>query len=475
MISIIDISSKRIIKILQLFLQNQDWLTVKQIASELNVSEKTINDDLKLIKDNWESTISLTSSFTQGIKAPNLSVSNLIDIQSEILLSSVSIKFIKALFYYPNEHLNVYADKLHVSRSTLYRYLPNINQYLNQYSIDIKSDHSSYQVVAKDELKLRRFFSIFLFELSGYNLKRFIPKEELDFFYHRVKKIYLDHNEPLADIQLPIYASYYFVSLKREEQGFNHHRKNYFTGESTCFDDKEKEFVSQHFKHLTLKNLTETEKNILAFRSSLNSHYDEKITETISFKINEFLTEFHLDTNNLEENYLAVSLSDLYINEKYINIPYYLFTNRFTYFAHQTSIQNRATYDKILRFTEELSKEINVDFNKHLDFIIYLLITSQPELIQTQFQKKTLVISNNSQKHAEFLSSIIQTKMNIAPHYFNDINSISKRDMALYDLNSFDLIITNSVEVNQQVNSLLMNDFPTEQNIQELETLLKNG
>lgn len=475
MISIIDISSKRIIKILQLFLQNQDWLTVKQISNELNVSEKTINDDLKLIKDNWESTINLTSSFTQGMKATNLSVSNLIDIQSDILLSSVSIKFIKALFYYPNEHLNFYADKLHVSRSTLYRYLPHINQYLNQFHIDIKSEHSSYQVIANDELKLRRFFSIFFFELSGYNLKRFISEEELDFFYRRVKKIYLTHNEPLSDIQLPVYASYYFVSLKREEQGFYQHKKTSFKGQVTDFDEEERSFISQHFKHLTLKQLTEIEKAILSFRSSLNSHYNKNITDLISFKLNKFFSEFHLDMNELEEIFLLNSLCDLYVNEKYINIPYYLFTNRFTYFAHQTSIQNRETYDKIRQFTKELSKDVNVDFNKHADFIIYLLITSQPELIQTQFTQKTLIISNNSQEHATFLSSVIQTKMNISPYYFNDIISISKRNMFLYDLTTFDLIITNSLEVNQQVDSFLINDFPTQQNIYELKMLIKNG
>lgn len=111
MIHTLDVSSQRLINILKILLQEKEWVTPKNISDSLGVSEKTVNDDLKFIKDSWGDIVDIQTSYSLGIKATNISVSTFIKIQSQILLDSIPIKFLRVLMFYPYETLNDYADR----------------------------------------------------------------------------------------------------------------------------------------------------------------------------------------------------------------------------------------------------------------------------------------------------------------------------------------------------------------------------
>lgn len=472
MIHTLDVSSQRLINILKILLQEKEWVTPKNISDSLGVSEKTVNDDLKFIKDSWGDIVDIQTSYSLGIKATNISVSTFIKIQSQILLDSIPIKFLRVLMFYPYETLNDYADRLHVSRSTLYRYIPKINAALSKYNISIERNMSSYFLYSEDELHIRRFTTIFFVDICGYNNLGFMTDEQTAWLRGRVTRLFKHAKLTITELHLYYGMVFYFVSILRAKEGFL--LENAIIPIHYAAPDKNEltEF-KQLFNVSEVAAIPNIEGAILGQRaktSAIKSDYN------IAFKIEEllecWLQKMRIFNYDHELKVISSFIEDIYFNDKVYHIPLHFFYSRFDFFAEETKLINPSLYHNVLKMTQQLSKLTYVDFVPHISFITYQLMINFPELINTRLNKQVLIISNHSEKHARFMAKTVAAHLHLAPSAKSDFTCISKNQLSETNIEAFNILVTNSATVAKEHMCLLINDFPTESNAQNIKDLL---
>ncbi len=472
MFSILDTSSKRLINTLKLLLKSEDWLTVREISDLLNVSEKTIHDELTYIQDTFNDKVGLESLSPYGIRASKLSVNVFLDIQSQILLNSIPIQFILALVQYPDQTLNDYAEKLHTSRSTLYRYIPVISDYFKKYKLEIKKNGSLYSFVSEDEHLFRRFFSTFLFEIHGYNVTSIISEHWQTFFKNRLKHMYTENNEDISDLQISYYSVYYHISIQREQQGKHLPYTKTFVGKDVLFTEKEQQFLCIYHPILPIDFFLTIESSIYIHRHTLFSLTDSAFISEVTLFLDKLYKVFQIKGMGIEKDKLIDFVVDLCINIKYFKIPYHFFYDRFDSFSKQVELNNTAAYNLIITLIKELGDNTKIDFSLYFDHLIYLFVVSLPQIIQAQFNQHILIVSSYSVDHSYFLLKMIQGQLNIEEAYFEDIICIHNSNLNNYDLNSFELIISNIDIPNLSVEHILIHDFPSKKNITVIKNLL---
>lgn len=472
MLAILDVSSQRLIKILDILLHSDDWITIREIAKKLAVTEKTIHDDLNYIQDNLNSKIEIETTFPYGIRSSKMTPNIFLDAQSEILFNSITIQFILLLLKIPGRDLNFYSDELHISRSTLYRYLPIIISNFEKYGITIQNSSGKYEIIGKNEYLYRRFFTTFLYEIRGYSTKDILPEELKDFLTQRLKKMYAQNGEEISDLQSAYYSIFYYISIIREEQ---QHKINYspnFSGKDTNFLLEEQNYFQLNYPKLMLSTLTTIESNIYIHRHSMFDSTDSIFIKEVSLFLNQLFKTFQIKEYSFEKEMLTDFLVDLCINIKYLKIPYHFFNDRFSLFSNQIKKNNLMVYNVLIKSIKELGEKINLDFNLYESHLVYLLVVSLPNILQTKFNQPILIVSNYSVEHSQFLLRMLQSQLNMDPIYFDNAICIQENTLSTYNLDQFQLILTNVELKIDQSNCILISDFPKSKSIKEIKKIL---
>lgn len=117
----LDAQSNRQYDILLILKENAKPIKIETISEKLNVSLATIKQDLSLIEIKWGHLLSLSIIDSQKVEIKIKNNSLFQQIVGELITESVPLKWLTLMFFEPYKTLTEYADKLHVSRSTLYR------------------------------------------------------------------------------------------------------------------------------------------------------------------------------------------------------------------------------------------------------------------------------------------------------------------------------------------------------------------
>ncbi|WP_207028964.1 hypothetical protein [Vagococcus fluvialis] len=92
--------------------------------------------------------------------------------------------------------------------------------------------------------------------------------------------------------------------------------------------------------------------------------------------------------------------------------------------------------------------------------------------MKNRMTHQILVVSDNSKTHAEFLCETIKYELNMESFSFEQVDCIYKDTVDLLDLNIYSMIITNSIDVHQQYESILINSFPSQEDISYIRNCL---
>ncbi|MGX7025251.1 HTH domain-containing protein [Vagococcus hydrophili] len=472
MFPILDVSSQRLIKILTVLLHTDNWITIREISKQLSVSEKTIHDDLKYIQGNLSSMIEIESSFPYGIQASKMTSNVFLEIQSEILLNSISIKFILILLETPDKDLNYYSDELHISRSTLYRYLPTLTTYFEEYGLTIKKNSGKYNITANNEYLFRRFFTTFLYEIYGYNTKFIIPEDLSDILCLRLKNMYSQNGEEISDLQTEYYSLFYYLSLIRESKNHKIDYSNNFSGKNSLFSTEEQSYFESNYPQLSSNILMNIESNIYIHRHSMFDSTDTLFIKEVSRFLDKIYSTFHIKHHEFEKEMLIDFLVDLCINIKYLKIPYHFFSDRFSLFSNQIKKSNSMVYKLLVTSIHDLGNSTGLDFSLYEGHLIYLIVVSLPAMLQTQFNQPILIVSNYSVEHSQFLLRMLQGQLNMDPIYFEHVVCIQERNISNYDVSEFQLILTNVELKIDHPHCVLISDFPKAKSIREIKRIL---
>ncbi|MFW7374200.1 helix-turn-helix domain-containing protein [Vagococcus fluvialis] len=468
MLQVLDNFSDRLNKIFQSLFLSDGKVAFTDMIKLLNVSEKTLEDDLKVINENWGEIINLEYSDLDEISCPKMSMNTFLELQSIILMNSVSIRILKEIFFHPYEKTNFYVKNLHISSSTFYKYIHILNEEMEKYNIWINNEQSVYYISGKNELSIRRFFTILFLEMSGYSSKQFNHLEQNNILKQRIKINYAINNQRISQLHESFYADLYFVSIKREMQGFQVESSNNFSGTHLPFTEHDINFFDIEYNKLSLNDFYRVEATILSLRHGLNSYTDEHLEKTFAIFLNEIYETFELDVLGREYDILLTYLKDLYINNIFVDIPYFLISNKYDFFTNEAKKNNRWAISEISFLVSHLSLRTNTDFHIHLNHIIFILVTQLPDIMKNRVNHHILVVSDNSKKHAEFMCECIKYELNIETLSFEQVDCIFKDTIEYLDLNIYSFIVTNSIYIHNKYDSILINSFPSQADVSKI-------
>uniref|UniRef100_UPI00403F8AFD helix-turn-helix domain-containing protein n=1 Tax=Candidatus Enterococcus willemsii TaxID=1857215 RepID=UPI00403F8AFD len=164
-------------------LLNHPVITVKELARQVETTERTIFSDLQVIREQlpvgWQ-----IESGNQGIQLINDGQQIPNDLWSLFLPQSISIQFIKALFFTKELSTATFLQDNGVSYETLKRHTKKMNQQLHAYHIQIKLTTNTAKLVG-NESAIRIFFHRLLipFTHNNYFFEEYSIHEEHYFRY----------------------------------------------------------------------------------------------------------------------------------------------------------------------------------------------------------------------------------------------------------------------------------------------------
>lgn len=439
MFNMLESSSERILRILAIILESEDTITIKDLAKKLSVSEKCVYNDLKYIESKFNNRLEINYLKPYGIEVIGLSTDTFLTIQSEMLLESNQIRFILLLFNYPGKDFNYYADKLHTSLSTMYRYYPKVKNTLAKYNLSLQNKKGKYSIISENEYDFRKFFTTLNNDIYLYDLDKIISNEWQKFLYTRLQKILITEDNISTH-----YVIFYYISLKREINNNTLPYQEMFIGKDTIFTEEEQLFLNEHKVQISINKLLNIESLIL-----LHQHTNYRLTGTnLTAETNKLITNItnsiDFGFNNTDKENAQNHLINLCLNAKYFKFSYYFFYDRFSFFSKKIEENHNNTYNKIIYSIQILEKNLELDLSNYYNQLVFLIVVNFPHILQFKFQEKILVVSNYSELHSSFLWKKITQKISMDMGYFHEVLFIQKDDLRHQNLDDFLLIISNS-------------------------------
>ncbi|MGG5329753.1 helix-turn-helix domain-containing protein [Enterococcus sp. AZ163] len=186
-------------------LLNHPNITAKELSQKIHTTQRTIFSDLQLIRDQLPPGWQIDSS-SQGIQLINEEQQLANDLWSLFLPQSVSVQFIKSLFFTKELATARFLQENGLSLETLKRHTAKINQHLKPYHIQIKLTAKTAQLLG-NESAIRIFFHRLLtpFTHNNYFFEDYAIHEE--HYSHYLKQL---TQSPLAIETEQIFGTCWF-------------------------------------------------------------------------------------------------------------------------------------------------------------------------------------------------------------------------------------------------------------------------
>lgn len=173
--------NKRIMKIVEVLLTNKEYITIDMISEQLNVSNKTIRNDLQLV-DEWllENQLKLIKKTGVGIriegeKTDKLRISkivseknkSMIDYSPEARKIFIGMQLITCV-----DSCRIYelSSSLFVSRATIHKDILALSKSLDEYKIKLNRKNNNGISIEGKERNLRNFLLELMMNDNGYGL-----------------------------------------------------------------------------------------------------------------------------------------------------------------------------------------------------------------------------------------------------------------------------------------------------------------
>lgn len=463
---LLNVSSQRVIEILETLVDHEGWITTAEIAETVHSSERTVSKDLSVLRKRWGQNLGIEISTKSGVKLNNRNVATVSKVFIDIFNESTALQWIREMLFSPGKSLEFYEEKLFTSRSTLIRLLPRINRFLAKRNMAVKYEGNRYELTGNDEQYLRQFFTGFLLELNGLDLSIYRIDFDLGVLGHLVSSI-LEHNldeygwsfVANDDIATVYYMMFYLVSLVREDQGHTIVSNRQIGHE---IDTDELTYIKSRFSHITEENL----RPIHSFIVSQYCGWDSKEEEALVTREAEVFSKrlareasITLEKEMLQQ--IRFIMRSLYLTAKTRPYKTSELFDRIRYFALSIQKSNPSLYKMIRSNLAIFSQNTQFDISRQADDIVFWLCLTCPELILSPPRKKVLVISDFGQQHADFLARSIENLFDKGTATVIEVTAASYPH-ALTSLASgeYDLVVTTVPGIpSQRATTILVNDF----------------
>ena len=490
MLALLDETDQRRIFILEVLMEQPGWITIGALAQRVSASERTIQTDLVFFKNAWGDRLSLDISQKHGVRLHSRSFATLHALSIEIVKNAVAPRLIRDLFFFPDQPMEFYTNKLFISKSTFPRQIPKINAYLSRMNVFIERGSAGLHLFSPDEQSLRKLIASSYVELNPglthqpcANTVLTVPfaADLVDFsmLCDLVRAVLLRSKDAdavslaLSDPSiLPEMTAFYLVSLVREQQGF--------CAESTRMETapvspEELQSVQTIFPsireaqlHLIHETLTEPFLSLGDDATALLHR------ESAAFYTRVF-SALHVSCPPQTQEKLCFALEVLYRSALVRPIRAAGMIRRVSGFSSSLRVCHPKLYAAFQESLAVFSGAMQLDLLPALPDLILRACYLFPALAMAAPTRKLLVVSDSGQDHAEFVASFIRELFNGTHYQTISIQTIAyeKAMQADFDARYPDeeiLITTDPALLSIQTckTVLLFHDFPSIENFDQL-------
>lgn len=156
------ISNKQIVRTLKILslLQNHSYITLKELASGTNSSDRTILTDIHRIKDYFSQTVDLEAT-PIGYVFTILSLNAYSEKKRALLENEPLFRVIESIFFNECQTLDEWSDQLFTTVSSLSKLFNSITPILKSYGLSLSNDPVDF---IGNEINIRHFFHDFYYE-----------------------------------------------------------------------------------------------------------------------------------------------------------------------------------------------------------------------------------------------------------------------------------------------------------------------
>jgi len=491
MLALLDETDQRRIGILETLMQQTQWITIGELAQRVGASERTVHSDLVFIKNEWGEKLQLDVSLKNGVQLGCRSAAVLHDIQIDIFKSAVAPRFLRDLFFFSDQTIEFYTQKLFVSKSTLVRLIPKVNACLSAVNVSIERCGLTYRLSAQDEQEFRKLFSVAYVELNREimhqrpaQIELNIPGATAPVCFPRLRgivQVMLQQSPNHSTIDLVFrdataltqMVAFYIVSLLRETQGFHIESARPLGAEISSQD---LQYLMELFPGISGENLKPIHELLMKpfFTPGETGDAAQLDRETTAFYERVF-AELHVSCPPETRMKLKQAMEILY---HYVFVcPAYAteFIRHINGFVSAVQDCHPRLYSSFQDSLLAFSGAMGVDLHHILSELIVHSCFIFPALGMATPTKRIAIVSDSGIEHAEFIASFIRSIFNGACYETVQVTSIPYMDAMDPAFESHfakeDIFITTDPNLMHQITSrpvLLFHDFPTDENFGQL-------
>lgn len=411
----------RRLEFITILTKGEDWLTLTELASDLDCSTRVLTEDINFL-NTYSNSLSIKTS-TLGAKVQFHKNKGPKNFAEELLAESTAYQLLEMIFFNDKMTVNDLAELLFISPPTVYRMINQLNPSLQEIH-GFQIETNPCQIVGSEE-NIRYFFYLYFFERYPrfdfpYNgvsektidlfLKALVKYSSIpiDFSFYNVFKV-------IVMVNITRYNNKYYVKIDKQQRkeavlssAFRDLTKFFTSVGMMIRQTIDEGFITQVFTQYIKKGfffspeqmLSEAEKDAVLLsqvtflretidRIALKNNLVLKNRDNLIFAL---LNTAHLEYHEPQSGYILYNRNQFFVDDLAKEFPQF----------------HKDLYHGMKEFREVLHKPITED---GIAFYIYTAFSNWDNIVPQLRQKldkiKVLVISDRSKKHAEMIKDFI--------------------------------------------------------------------
>lgn len=496
--------SNRMMVILKELIAVQSAITGKELASTLNVTSRTIRDDIKALNEilakqggmiqsrrgvGYELVVSnqeLFKTFLLKLEQSKTTLGKEVPHTPEERTQFIIRKLLLAEGYMKSEDI---AEELYISKSTLQNDLMAVRKILREFGLEIESrPYYGIQVVG-DEQNLRYCLSEYLFnreDIAIYLQKQIdsiIPKEEFDAIHSIILDAVKKYDIEISDIGINNLSIHLAIACKRIREG------NYISLPSEDLEQlyihQEHRVAQQIVKKIEKALYVSFPKTEIAYvtihllgtkkavefnvdKQPVDSFFDRELVQTIREMIQKVDQTFNLQLEHDQELIVALGL---HLQPTINRLRYGM--NLRNPMLHDIKVNYPLAFDAAVLACEVLKEKVAVEIDENeIGYIALHFGAAMFRNTAPKDMKRCLIVCSSGVGSAMLLKCKLQNKYKDELHIENVIDYHRLNESLLKNI---DFIIT-TIPLQQDipVPIVYVNAILTEEDMRKIERLLRD-
>ncbi len=468
--------NKRQVKILELFAKNQNrYYTSKQLATDFNVSIRTIKSDLKKLRkySDTNNDFKIESLPSKGSK---IFIFNESSFFTQLNSSAKKAggnhnnkdrvnEFIKKLIS-SNTYVSKYymMESLYISESTLYQTLSDAKQRLKEFNLSIsyKTNHG-YHIIGA-EVDIRRYILVNDIYFSN-SIK---INDDLARIYNVIANSFIDYKYQINEKNLQNITMHVALTIQRVREGhYSNIRRSIPLKETKEY--KISENILNHFLMMYNIDKDHLQSEILLLTQTILGKMEYYINDSLQDQINDFINTFFIEIQTkFSINFCTNENLKLFLALHVVPMIYRIksHTTLVNEMAAEISQSFPIGYDIALNFSSKLSKKYDIEISEDELSYLTLYFNYGLENLNLGGKSRRILIFTKLRKSETIL--LRHKILNWFPNQISDINFVDSNDNDI-DLSEYDAIFCTDDDIEKYKGGVTkINVFPDEKDFNRI-------